>query len=204
MSIDNIYLIAEQPITALESLCMSREIVLSRSLMCRALAIQIAEELDPSAELPNDFELMTIPDLLQILQQHHLMLDLYALKLKLWMLLYTNRDTLHLQDSFIKPLHQTIDEDTLDDILHVGCFQDTYGEWMGQPLLEDRLTDVATATPKVDVIRVSAPDIPVFDDEDLDLAFGDNPELAHLVSEVLAAETSPKKRRSLLTILRGK
>lgn len=204
MSVDHVYLIAEQPIKSLETLCATNEIVLSRRVVCRALAMQIAEELDPSIDLPTHFESMSIPDLLTFMHQHHLLLDLYALKLKLWLVLYRHRDTLHLQNSFDKPSETLVDEDTLDEILQLSCFQDTYGEWMGQSLDQGIVQDQNSATPKVDVIHVSAPDIPVYEEEDLDLAFRENPELAHLVSEVLAAETSPKKRRTLFSILRQK
>lgn len=204
MSIENVYLIAEQPIASLETLCAAHEIVLSRTVLCRALAIQIAEELDPSIDLPIHFETMAIPDLLEVINHHHLLLDLFALKLKLWMLLYTHKDMLHLQAWLSKPSIDLEDNDTLDDILNVVCFQDGFGEWMGQRLSDERLQTTKPTTPKVDVIMVAAPDIPVYEDAEYDLAFGDNPELTQLVSDVLAGETSAKKRRSLFASLRRK
>lgn len=204
MSIEHVYLMAEQPITQFDILCASKEIVLSRRVLCRALAMQIAEELDTSIDLPDQFETMPIPSLLEFMNNQHVLLDLYALKLKLWMVLYTHRETLHLEDSFVKPVNEPLGDDTLDQILQLGCFQDGYGEWMGQLLPSGSVLKSSRMTPKVDVISVSAPDIPVYEEEEFDLVFGDNPELASLVSDVLAAETSPKKRRSLFASLRKK
>lgn len=204
MSIDNVYMIAEQPIAYMQRLCAAHEIVLSRKVLCRALAIQVAEELDPSVDLPPHFETMTIPDLLDVMNHQHLLIDLYALKLKLWLVLFAHKDTLHLDGAFELPNQQVIAEDTLDDILAVACFQDGFGEWMGQTIKDVEDNAEQPPTQKMDVIAVNTPDIPVFDDEELDLAFGENAELAHLVSEVLAAESSPKKRRSLFTSLRRK
>lgn len=204
MSIESVYLMAEQPVASLEILCAAHEIVLSRKVLCRALAIQIAEELDPSVDLPAKFESMAIPSLLNVMKKHQMLLDLYALKLKLWMVLYNHRDTLHLEDSFAKPVDEMIGEDTLEEILQVASFQDGYGEWMGQAMTNTMSHEDVKATPKVDVIHVSAIDIPVYEAEEFDLAFGENLELASLVSEVLAAETSPKKRRSLFASLRKK
>ena len=204
MSIEHVYLLAEQSITQLASLCALHEIVLSRKVLCRALAIQIAEELDAHLELPVHFATMTIPELLEFITNQQMLLDLYALKLKLWMVLYTNRETLHLEDSFVKPVNEPAGDDTLDQILQVGCFQDGYGEWMGQWLPLGTVQESAVLTPKVDVISVNVLDIPVYEEEEFDHVFGDNTELASLVSDVLAAETSPKKRRNLFASLRKK
>jgi len=202
MSIENVYLIAEQPIQSLDAFCVAKEIVLSRQVLCRALAMQIAEELDASADLPEGFDAMSIPGLVEWMTAQRMNLDLYALKLKLWMVLYTNRERLHLMDAFLKPTQASVDADTLDDILSVPSFQDGYGEWMGQLL--PSTGEPYPPTSKVDVIVVSSPDIPQFDDEALTGAFMDNPELASLVSEVLAGEQVGKKRRSIFASFRRK
>ena len=202
MSIENVYLIAEQPIQSLDAFCVAKEIVLSRQVLCRALAMQIAEELDASADLPEGFDAMSIPALVEWSTTQRMHLDVYALKLKLWMVLYTNREMLHLMDAFMKPTQASVDADTLDDILSVACFQDGFGEWMGQPMPATNAP--LPPTPKVDVIVVSSPDIPQFDDDELTGAFIDNPELASLVSEVLAGEQVGKKRRSIFASFRRK
>ena len=195
MSMEHVYKMAEQPIHHLSQVCHDHEIVLSRRVLCRALAMQIAEELDPGFQIPEEFETMAIPSLLAWMDEHHLMLDLYALKLKVWMVLYTNRDALHINSYFDQPVEPVSETDTLDDILSLSCFQDTYGEWMGQSMPDE--LDPTLNTPRVDVIEVELPQIPVYDDEELRLAFGENPELASLVLDVLAAEQAPKKRRLL-------
>jgi hypothetical protein len=202
MSIDNVYLIAEQPIHTLDTFCVAHEIVLSRRLLCRALAMQIAEELDSSATLPSGFETWSIPALVEWMTAQRMMLDLYALKLKLWMVLYTHRQSLHVEDSFLKPTQEQIDHDTLDDILHVRSFQDGFGEWMGQAM--SATESPLPATSKVDVIALNAPDIPRYDDEELTGGFKDNPALASLVSDVLAGEQGRKKRRPIFPSFRRK
>jgi hypothetical protein len=201
MSSTNVYFVAEQPIQTFDQVCKEHEIILSRRVLCRALAIQVLEELD-TVDQEASFDAMPIPYLLAFAATHNLMIDVYSLKLKLWTLLYHERANLHLPESvFEKPEGDCVDQDTLTDVLDLVCFQDSYEEWMGQPidgcLRMGESMDTCLATPKVDTIDCVIPDFPMFDAEEGSIGFQENPELASLVSDVLAAETKPKRSRFL-------
>ena len=201
MSGTNVYFVAEQPIQTLDQVCQDHEIILSRRVLCRALAIQILEELETN-EHDEALATMPIPSLVSYVETHQLTIDVYSLKLKLWSLLYQKRHHFHLPNTvFDKPPRDTADVDTLEDVLALSCFQDSYDEWMGQPIdlcvQLGESVDTCMATPKVDIIDCVIPDFPVLEEEEGSLGFQENPELASLVSDVLAAESKPKRSRFL-------
>jgi hypothetical protein len=201
MSIQDLYFVAEQPIATFASLCSQHEIILSRSLLCRTLAIQILEEWDPAVSLDVHLEELPIPHLLTFVNQHNIMIDVYGLKLKLWLYLYQHRQFLHVNESWFALPKETVDSDTLDDVLSIPCFQDHYEEWMGQPveacLTLSETVETCQSTTKVDTIFLELPEMPDIEAEETNFSFQDNPELASLVSDVLAAETKPKRSRFL-------
>jgi hypothetical protein len=103
MSSTNVYFVAEQPIQTFDQVCKEHEIILSRRVLCRALAIQVLEELDTNDQEAS-LDAMPIPYLVSYAAKHKLILDVYSLKLKLWSLLYQERETFHLPASvFAKP-----------------------------------------------------------------------------------------------------
>ncbi len=201
MSIQDLYFVAEQPIASFATLCNQHEIILSRSLLCRTLAIQLLEEWDPMVSLDVNLEKLPIPHLLLFADQHKIVIDVYGLKLKLWHYLYQHRQFLHLKDSTFTPPLETTDSDKLDDVLSVPCFQDHYEEWMGQPvevcLTLGETLETCQSTKKVDTIFLKLPQMPDIEAEEMSFAFQDNPELASLVSDVLAAESKRKRSRFL-------
>jgi len=201
MSIQDLYFVAEQPIATFAALCSQHEIILSRSLLCRTLAIQLLEEWDPAISLDVNLEELPIPHLLAFANQHNILIDVYGLKLKLWLYLYQHRQLLHINESWFALPKETMDSDTLDDVLSIPCFQDHYEEWMGQPVdvcvTLGETFETCQSTKKVDTIFLQLPEMPDIEAEETSFAFQDNPELASLVSDVLAAETKPKRSRFL-------
>jgi hypothetical protein len=201
MSIQDLYFVAEQPISKLASLCHQHEIILSRSLLCRTLAIQLLEEWDPAVNLDINLEELPIPHILTFAKQHNILIDVYGLKLKLWLYLYQHRNSLHIENAWFSLPNETVDTDKLEDVLSLPCFQDHYEEWMGQPIdtclsLGETL-ETCQSTKKVDTIPLELPEMPDIEAEEASFAFQDNPELASLVSDVLAGETKRKRGRFL-------
>jgi len=202
MSIQDLYFVSEQPISTFDALCNHHQIVLSRRLLCRTVAIQLLEEWNPAITIDVSLEKLPNPHLLAFAKQHDILIDVYGLKLKLWLYLYQHRQFLHISDSWFTLPKESIDTDTLDDVLSIQCFQDHYGEWMGQPIEESlslgESLETCQSTTKVDTISLDLPLLPDIESEEASFLFQDNPELANLVSDVLAAE-SPRKRSRFLS-----
>ncbi len=202
MSMKDVYFVAQQPAALLQQLCDEHDILLSRKVLCRALATCITEEWHCDQTIPEDLADRPIPALSALLQQSCVVVEGYDLKLKLWLLLYLNKAHLHLPDTaFARPSTDVVDTDTVDDVLVLPCFQDSFDEWMGQDVARldepTKASALAQPTPKVDVIALSLPPLPRFEEEAGAAAFQENPELASLVLDIVKAETGSTKRRSL-------